>query len=240
MINIDPSQVFREARNLARSGAYAEALEKHLWFHENALVHDPSLCGVRLSVALRDWIKLGELYPPARDALEFVRDAKAITLREGSLDRELFYDVESINEVLGHVECTSALCAEIALQNRDFARKCFRAAFPALVRTQNFSLARSFISSPTETLGRFVSRLNKNIRNLPAPATESSAELSEVHVEIYVEEVILLLDLLIGIGDVDEAKLIVATAVDSVACSVTCDEIREQLRRRFPQALDYS
>src|SRR5258705_11073209 len=98
MMNIDPSQVFREARNLDKMGAYAEALEKHLWFHENALVHDPSLYGVRLSFALRHWVKLGDLYPPARAALESVRDVKTIALREGSLDRELFQDVASINE----------------------------------------------------------------------------------------------------------------------------------------------
>jgi hypothetical protein len=49
MINIDPTQVFREARSLTKNGAYAEALEKYLWFHENALAHDPSFCGVRLS-----------------------------------------------------------------------------------------------------------------------------------------------------------------------------------------------
>jgi hypothetical protein len=103
MTNIDPEQVLGEARELADSGAYAEALEKYRWFHENALAHEPSMYGVRLSFALRSWAQLGEVYPPARAALESIRDAKAAALRDGSLDRELFEDVESINEMLGQV-----------------------------------------------------------------------------------------------------------------------------------------
>lgn len=47
MTYMDPEQVLREARELTDSGAYAEALERYCWFHENAVTHEPSLYGVR-------------------------------------------------------------------------------------------------------------------------------------------------------------------------------------------------
>jgi len=100
MTNTNPSEVLREARELAERGAYGGALTKYLWFHENALQHDPSLYGVRRSYALREWAQLGDVFPPARAMLESVRDKKATALREGLLDRELFRDVASIDETL--------------------------------------------------------------------------------------------------------------------------------------------
>jgi hypothetical protein len=66
MGDVDPSQVLREAGDLVRRGAHAEALKKYRWFHENALAHDPDMRGVRRSFALRYWAQLGDIYPPAR------------------------------------------------------------------------------------------------------------------------------------------------------------------------------
>ncbi len=189
MTDVDPSQVLREARDLVGRGAYAEALTKYRWFHANALAHDPDLRGVRRSFALSYWAQLGDIYPPARAELESVRDAKTSVLREGSLDRELFSDVDSINVVLGQVERTSSLFAEIAERNREFARKCFRTALAALVHTRDYSLARGFIRSPRESLGRLAAQLNRSIEDSPLTETASSILLQKADIENYVEDV---------------------------------------------------
>ena len=94
----DPKEVLREARQLVKLQQYAEALEKYLWFHDHALDAARSLAGVRLSYAIAEWVDLGEVYPPARRALESVRDAKAESLRQGTYDASLFHDVASINQ----------------------------------------------------------------------------------------------------------------------------------------------
>src|SRR5262245_62591983 len=89
----DPQQVLEEARDLAAQGRYEEALQKHLWFHENALKYDPDLSAVRLSFALGYWVELGEEYPKAREALVAIRDRGDQALRAGDRSFELFHEV---------------------------------------------------------------------------------------------------------------------------------------------------
>lgn len=44
----DPSEVLQEAERDHDEGRYAESLEKHIWFFDNALKYERSLYGVRL------------------------------------------------------------------------------------------------------------------------------------------------------------------------------------------------
>src|SRR5260370_40166234 len=119
-MSIDPKKVLREARELTERGAYQEALEQYRWFDQNALNADPSMYGVRGSLAFRRWAELGNLYTPARTELESTRDKRAQALRDGSLDVGLFRDVESMNNALGQIELTRDLFVEIARVNLDF------------------------------------------------------------------------------------------------------------------------
>jgi hypothetical protein len=219
----DPRQVLRDARAFAKSGAYAEALQKYLWFHDNALAHDQAWYGVRLSHALSEWAELGKIYPPARSAMESIRDASVKALREGSLDRDQFHDVESINAVLGHVDQTSALFVEFAQCHREFAGKCFRFALPALIHTGSFSIARSFISSPTDSLDRWVVQLSRDINDRELAATR------EAFIHIYVTDVKQLLSVLRGVGETEEAQRLTVRAVESIADPEICAEVSTQL-----------
>jgi hypothetical protein len=229
MTGVDPRQVLREARDLVGSGAYAEALNKYRWFHENALAYDPSWRGVRRSFALSYWVQLGDIYPPARVELESVRDSKTAAVQEGSLDRELFYDVEAINAQLGQVERTSSLFVEIAARNQEFARKCFPAALAALVHTRNYSLARSFIRSPEESLGRLVAKLNRSIEDNPLTETASFILLQKADIENYVEDVRHLFEILVGVGETKEAARLQTIAIETVVSSVIRSQVKEQL-----------
>jgi hypothetical protein len=56
------------ARQRIEDGEYEEALADLVWFHHNALLESRAWSGVRRSYALYDWIRLGELYPPAMAA----------------------------------------------------------------------------------------------------------------------------------------------------------------------------
>jgi hypothetical protein len=68
---------FAAARLAAREGRHQEALDGLLWFHHHALEEQRSLRAVRLSYALYEWLDLGRVYPPARQALEDVREQTA-------------------------------------------------------------------------------------------------------------------------------------------------------------------
>jgi hypothetical protein len=230
MTDVDPSKVLREARDLAKYGKYAEALEKYQWLYENLLAYDPTWCGVRNSVALSYWVELGESYPPARLALESVRDTKAKALREGSLERQLFSDVSAINKELDQIGQTSDLFKEISERDQEFAQKCFPLARIALVHTRDYALARRFIRSPRETLARLAGRLNESIADGPSTATTASILLKNADVENYIEDVKHLVEILVGAGEVDEAGCLRNAAIQLIADSAVRDQIVEQLK----------
>src|SRR5687768_17293473 len=73
----------QEIRRLTSEGKYEEALNKHLWFHEESK-SSIGMGGVRLSFALSHWMELGEAYPPALAALKAIRDANEAKLLEGA------------------------------------------------------------------------------------------------------------------------------------------------------------
>jgi hypothetical protein len=226
----DPKQVLRDARRLVECGQYAEALKEYRWFHENAVASDPALCGVRLSFALRYWVQLGDVYPPARAELESIRDAKTATLLAGSLDRALFADVSAINEYLGQVERTSSLFAEVAMGDREFARRCFPSARTALVHTRDYALARVFIRSPLETLERLAARLNRSLADTPTEATASSIMLQKADVENYIEDVQHLIEILAGVGEADEAERLRILAIESIVSPAIRHDVNARLK----------
>src|SRR3954462_5851261 len=99
----DAQRALDDAKRLTDQGDYEGALAKHVWFHDNALKVRPSYYGVRLSFALSDWIKLGKKYPKALEKLKSIRDEKTAKLLAGDSNRELFHDVESINQHLNEI-----------------------------------------------------------------------------------------------------------------------------------------
>lgn len=122
-----------DARAFARAGDYAKALERHEWFHKNALAIRPSYYGVRLSFALSDWKRLGEKYPPAMASLKATRDAGLAALDAGTAPAEVFHDVASINRELGEAESTIVLFKKLHTQRPELAKKCFRAVQETLL-----------------------------------------------------------------------------------------------------------
>lgn len=114
------------AKQFAQEGRFAEALERHEWFHRHALEHHPAYYGVRLSFALAAWKELGEKYPPALESLCRVRDEGVASLRAGDASDSLFHDVVSINHTLEEDESTVALFRELEASDPEAAMRRFR------------------------------------------------------------------------------------------------------------------
>ena len=214
-----------------KSQQYAAALEKYLWFHDHALDADLSLVGVRLSYAILEWVDLGELYPPARRALERVRDTKTELLMQGSYNASLFHDVASINRALGQVERTRDLFKTIAAAERGVAERCFHIALESLVHTSEFGLARSFMPDPRREIEQFATPFRLAEQRTGSVSPEM---FQETLVRIYIKRVNLILQVFLGVGEVDVANNLHRYALECVPDLQLRDRIVQQLYQSPP------
>ena len=141
-----------DARRLAGQGDYEGALAKHVWFHDNALTVRSSYYGVRLSFALSAWVELGKKYPKALEKLSSIRDEKTSRLLSGEAKKELFHDVESINQHLGETKSTVELFKRIEAVDPDFAGRIYDIASEALLQAREYALAKKYLGDPTNRL----------------------------------------------------------------------------------------
>ena len=166
-----------DAREFAESGSYAEALERHEWFHENALAVRPSLGGVRLSFALRAWKRLGDNYPPALVSLKAIRDDGLKALSSGEATRETFGDVSSINRALGEDESTIRTFEMLRERHPELATKCFS-------WIQDLLLAKNESEIFLSCVGDMVSFMKRQIDRHQDIAGETKARKDTQHASL--------------------------------------------------------
>jgi tetratricopeptide (TPR) repeat protein len=143
-----PQAVRTVACEAQDGGDYRAALLGIAWFHRNALRYDEALSGVRLSFALGDWVRLAEVYEPARALFEDTLHRGTERLLAGRGSWSLFADVTSMYEYLDQshrvvelfraVEANFpkraldyfAIVRDLLVEEGDYAR-CFRYLNPA-------------------------------------------------------------------------------------------------------------
>lgn len=146
----NPQKILQEAQADAKAGKYPEALAKQVWFHENALKYQPNEKGVRLSFALMYWGELSKKYPPALKKLQSIRDESEKTVKKstaGSEAAEAFKDVAGINRELKEDKKTTALFIWLDKQNPALAKKVFRMAEAALIKSEEYKLYGRYIDA---------------------------------------------------------------------------------------------
>jgi hypothetical protein len=218
------------AKTLVREGRFADALSEYIWFHEHALEEESSLRGVRLSFALGYWIELAGQYPPAREALQSIRDEKTRCLKDGAEDRELFTDVAAINRTLSNDEATYDLFCSINSRNPSFAARCARIATPALVKAFDFKLARAFIPDPEQAIEILASGFNKGIKLANRSSTpERQANITNAEVRIYAEDVEMLIRIIGGAGEWERADALAEQAITLAGSSEMQEAVRSAL-----------
>lgn len=227
--SMDPRERLQRGQEAAAAGRYEEALRDYIWFHEHALEHEPSLYGVRLSFALWYWMELASEYPQARAALKRIRDEKTARVLGGETHRDLFHDVGSINEKLENEEATYELFAALDKAKPDFAAVCADLAMPAIVKAEDFEMARRYAPSPGDMLGRYSEALNRDIEELEREPASKAPRL-EAYVQIYVRRVHLLLKILRGNNESPEADALAARALELVKSPPVRDAVREGLQ----------
>ncbi len=149
----DPQKIVAEAEADAAAGRYEDALAKHVWFHTNALKYDRSLYGVRLSFALGAWVRLGAVYPPALEKLREVRAEDAEMVRANSLEKagfHIFNEIAAINKYLGEDENTTQLFQWLDTHLPEEAKRDYRLAERALVKSKQYELIGKYIDAKSE------------------------------------------------------------------------------------------
>lgn len=99
-------------RELAAAGEHAQALREFLVCFDTGR-ESVGYGGVRLSYLLADIARLGEVHPPALEALRARADAAERALLEGEGGLEEAMDLAALNERLGRSEATLALWDEL-------------------------------------------------------------------------------------------------------------------------------
>jgi len=192
-------------RQLAKSGQYQQALEKHIWFHEESK-SSPSMGGVRLSYAISTWIELGESYPPALDALINLRDENKEILLSGKGNFTNFHDLSSINRELGEEYQTYELFLVLDKNYPEQAEHYYNVAEDLLIERKEYEICGKYIGDPIYKYENL-----RHSRELSISTTKRHPEMDNPRYRKYTDEtfidgVLMLIEVLIEINRKDDAK----------------------------------
>ena len=142
----DPSTILSEASDDRDAGRYQLALDKHVWYHDNALKHDSGQGGVRLSFALSDWRQLANRYPPALEKMMEFRDRAELWVKRNKEDFDAFHEFVRLNTQLKEEERTVYLFRWLDEYDPAFANSAYGVAQSALVAEGELELCGKYIA----------------------------------------------------------------------------------------------
>lgn len=212
----DMREYQKETKALINSRKYPEALERCLWFHNHALEKAPSMSGVRLSFALSDWKKLGDVYPPALKAMMDVRDKKTTQVIEGDKETSnLFKDVVALNRTLGVPKKSVILFETILKTNPTLAKRSWYLIKNTLFDEKRYDLIKDFIGNPLSEYS-VVFENYKRDTTMFSKMKVSQAQLKSFAENKFVESSLQLIDFSFAMKDNDSAKEIQQKAMSVI------------------------
>jgi hypothetical protein len=222
--SLDPDEWRRWARAWREAGRFDEALRAYEWYHAHALDLDEDAYGVRLSFLLWDWVRLAEVYPPARDSLTRLRAEAADAAVGHPPNREAFQDALAIDwafkdeatayDLIGRVE------AEHGVLHEYYNSEVFR----LLSAHGEYRRCRRWMADPTRELDS-----NAEIFEFEQ-SPENHERIRERAADCFVDRVIGLVVVLLGAGDTVGAEELVRRAGRHVDHPRLSDALEEALR----------
>jgi ketosteroid isomerase-like protein len=209
----DPRVALDRARELASEGRYAEALEEHLWFHENALRIRPSLAGVRLSFALAAWIELGAEYPEAIDEMVALREEKTATLAGGEIAPELFFDVDAYNHALEQREKTRELFLSIHAEYPEAAARYHHVVQDLLVEHGDYEICAAYLEDHRLEFEKVAQLRGLNLEHANRDPDQPDLRMTLYADQNFIEGVVEMVEVYTGIGDDETAESVIALAL---------------------------
>lgn len=168
--NPDPDAILRSAVEDRLAGRYADALEKHEWFHQEALKHNRALAGVRNSFAIAWWAELGAVYAPAKEALRKARDDAGAAVRAGRSPVDNFADFASINREIDDPLATVSVFLDLDKRDPALAKRVYHYAQDPLIDAKYFDVAARYIDPKVDLLG--ATDTYKRMAARPAPSKD--------------------------------------------------------------------
>jgi len=194
-----------EARKLAEDGKYEEALQKHIWFHEESK-KSPGMGGVRLSFALYSWIKLSEKYPPAKRALVDIRDKNEKALLDGTGDFSNFHDLSAINKHLKEEDKTYKSFKALHDKYPKIARRCYQIAKDLLVDNKEYQICGKYIIDPIMEYEKIRYMRELNLSRMRTNSKRSTPRMRQYTDDLFIKNTCQLIEILIGLKKKPEAE----------------------------------
>lgn len=220
----DMQKYMEETSALISMEEYEEALERTIWFHNNALSHEESMYGVRLSFALSEWHEFGKKYPPALKALKDIRDAKTNTLIKGKGNPELFHDVASINEELLETNKTITLFRILDKEQRILAKESWNYVKRTIFETKDYELIKKYIGNAL----REYSVAEEHFKLMTKQYKKNDYAFGERYKAFnenrFVEETLRLIELAIALSD-KQSALEIKTKAKSIIKDYRLDDV---------------
>lgn len=221
---MDAWERYLAAGELARAGRHEDALHEFQWLLEQR----PALVDVPLSYALAAWADLGAAYPPARAALEAVRDRDTARLLTGKGDRHLFIDVNAMHRALGEPRRTHALFIELEKVDAELARSCASVALPAIIAAGDHATAERLLPDPERVIRHGARMLNADFGGRRRMAYTRAPYIAS-SINIYVDRARDILTVLEARGRMQEAASLRRLAADLIPATTIRRAVRAAL-----------
>jgi len=215
--NPDPQNILGEAREDVRAKNYKTALDKHIWFHNNALKISKSLYGVRLSFALSDWFELAKNYAPAMTALKNTRDLACENAKKNISIYANYKDCTSINRKLNEDYISVNVFKWLDKHHSVWAKDIYNTAKKYLILSKEYSLCGKYLK-PRAAYDKNVRNYHRNIDSFNSEAykgfdAKSLARFRNYAHEGFLEESAIIIALLVHNDKAKEAKLFYEEAI---------------------------
>ena len=210
----DPMLRMRLADAYRELGRNDEALREYLWCFDEGAEHDPAYQGVRLSFLLGYIARLGDSFPPAREALVERRDAAKQRILDGETGDEAARVFARINNSLGESTSTLALFDRLkdnAVLHEDAARILVREAFDLLVDDKRYGEIVMHLNVPGRAafhLGMFDDGAKHEAENEASFGEVMLEAQRDVRISMTRESVAACYQVLVGVGEHMEAASI--------------------------------
>ena len=200
----DMQKYLNDTQLLVRQREYKEALERFIWFHEHVLEQEPAMAGVRLTFALFYWKQLGDVYPPALDAIKQMRDKKTSLLENGQGGTELCSEVIAFNRTLEQQGRTVELLRILDRQESPLAQRCWPAMKDAVIGAKAYDLAQKYIGDPIRAYNKVKAMYEMNAANYGEKNFGESYRAS--YENRFVEDTVGIINVVIESGNIDVAR----------------------------------
>ncbi len=188
---LDPTLVLKEANQAIKNLEFDKSNEKFKWYWTNSAKIKPSLIGVKLTFALRDWMSLAAKYPPALSEIKKLQSDLLLVMSNNYPQLLEFAEFSALSGALGFDEDVCRIFESLVNKNEIGARPYFRIASKHLILCKRYKICNPFIGVDA------FRRIKANFSNSKIIDEGTNSPQNEIKLYNYLSEVATMVALLI-------------------------------------------